>query len=129
MPAPLNLSTLIYGRNQVVHRDLSRKNEYGIRGGSTEKRVRSIRFRAGSRVLYLVISSALMVNSSLTLHTSLMPGGKLAEFDNLPLKAMIKAVCSGLRKTFVLDQGDLLIVSNHAALHRTLGMYLGVQWH
>jgi hypothetical protein len=47
-----------------------------------------------------------------------MPGGKLAEFDNLPLKAMIEAVCSEVAQDIVLDQGDLLIVSNHAALHR-----------
>jgi hypothetical protein len=110
----------IYGRNQVVHRDafLERMNGvYGITEADLLKKRVNYSF-SGRKPISLPILQRLDDQLILTLHTSLMPGGKLAEFDNLPLKAMIEAVCSEVAQDIVLDQGDLLIVSNHAALHR-----------
>lgn len=109
-----------YGRNQVVHRDafLERMDSvYGI----TEAELLKLRIDysfPGRTPISLPILQRLDDQLILTLHTSLMPSGKLAAFDNLPLKAVIDAVCGEIAQDVVLDQGDLLIVSNHAALHR-----------
>lgn len=110
----------IYGRNQVVHRDafLERMDSvYGITEAVLLKK-RIDYYFPGRGAISLPLLQRLDDQLILTLHTSLMPGGKLAAFDNLPLKAMIEAVCSEVAQDVVLDQGDLLIVSNHAALHR-----------
>lgn len=110
----------MYGRNQVVHRDafLERMDSvYGITEAVLLKQRVNYSF-PGQKPISLPILQRLDDQLILTLHTSLMPGGKLAAFDNLPLKAMIEAVCSEIAQDIVLDQGDLLIVSNHAALHR-----------
>ena len=110
----------VYGRNQVVHRDalLERMDSvYGItRANLLERRV-DYSF-PGRTPISLPILQRLDDQLILTMHTSLMLGGQLAAFDNRPLKMMIDAVCGEVAHDVVLDRGDLLIVSNHAALHR-----------
>lgn len=110
----------IYGRNQVVHRDafLERMDSvYGITEADLLKQRVDYSF-SGRAPISLPILRRLDDQLILTLHTSLMPGGRLAAFNNLPLKSVIDAVCGEVAQDVVLDRGDLLIVSNHAALHR-----------
>lgn len=110
----------MYGRNQVVHRDafLERmESVYGITGADLLKQKVDYPF-PGRTPISLPILQRLNGQLILTLHTSLMPCGKLPTFDNLPLKSVIDAICGEIAEDVVLDQGDLLIVSNHTALHR-----------
>lgn len=110
----------IYGRNQVVRRDdfLERIDSlYGITEADLLKHEVDYSF-TGRAPISLPILKRLDGQLILTLHTSLMTSNKLAAFDNLPLKAVIDAVCGEVAQEVVLDRGDLLIVSNHAALHR-----------
>lgn len=110
----------IYGRNQVVHRDAFLERLEHLYGLTTEDLLKlevgySFPGRPPIRIPLLRRVNGQIV---LSLHTSLMPEGKLVEFSNLPLKSIINAVCGDIAHDFVLDQGDLLIVSNHLALHR-----------
>ncbi|CAH2904091.1 MAG: hypothetical protein PCALPYG88_7178 [uncultured Paraburkholderia sp.] len=110
----------MYGRNQVVHRDafLERmENVYGITKADLLKQKVDYPF-PGRAPISLPILQRLNDQLILTLHTSLMPCGTLPAFDNLPLKSVIDAICGEIAEDIVLDQGDLLIVSNHTALHR-----------
>lgn len=109
-----------YGRNQVVQRDafLERMGKiYGIK--LTDLLNRPIEYLFPNRPsISRPILQVVNGEPILRLHTSLMPPGRIKSFDNLPLKHIIEAVCSDVADEFVLDQGDLLIVSNHFALHR-----------
>lgn len=109
-----------YGRNQVVHRDafLDRMNLiYGIR--KTDFLSRPIKYSFPNRAPFSVPMLQLLNDEPiLRLHTSLMPQGRIESFDNLPLKSIVEAVCGDIAHEVVLDQGDLLIVTNHVALHR-----------
>ena len=109
-----------YGRNQIVHRDdfLDRMDKiYGIRPADLLHR--PIEYSFPKRpTISLPILHLLNDEPVLRLHTSLMSPGRIKSFDNLPLKHMIEAVCSDVASELVLDQGDLLIVSNRFALHR-----------
>ncbi len=110
----------VYGRNQVVHRDafLERMNSiYGVTQADLLERKIDYSF-SGRAPISLPVLQHLDDRLILTLHTSLMPTGNLAAFGNRPLKMMIDAVCSEVAHDVILDRGDLLIVSNHAALHR-----------
>jgi len=110
----------IYGRNQVVHRDafLERMGSiYGITEEDLLKQEIDYSF-PGRPPISLPILRRLDDRLILSLHTSLMPEGRLPAFGNLPLKAVIEAVCGELAQDVVLDRGDLLLVSNHVALHR-----------
>jgi hypothetical protein len=110
----------IYGRNQVVHRDAfleKMDSAYGITQADLLERRIDYSF-PGRAPISLPILQRRDDQLILTLHTSLMPSGNLAAFGNLPFKMMIDAVCGDVAHDVVLDRGDLLIVSNHAALHR-----------
>jgi hypothetical protein len=110
----------IYGRNQVVHRDafLDRMSSiYGIKAADLLERPIEYSFPNRSPISVPILE-LLDDEPILRLHTSLMPKGPIESFDNLPLKTVIEAVCTDIAREIVLDQGDLLIVSNHVALHR-----------
>ncbi len=110
----------VYGRNQVVHRDifLERMNSiYGVTQADLLGQKIEYAF-PGRAPISLPVLQILDDQLILTLHTSLMPTGSLASFGNRSLKMMIDTVCSEVAHEVVLDRGDLLIVSNHVALHR-----------
>lgn len=110
----------IYGRNQVVHRDsfLERMSAvYSIE--KTDLLGYEIEYQFPNRASIRQTALQLIDDDLIfKLHTSLMPTGKIDEFGNVPLKAAIEAVCGDIAQDIVLDRGDLLIVSNHIALHR-----------
>lgn len=129
-PRPPEFTTLLclrpdprhpfYGRNQVVHRDdfLERMDKI-YRIGSADLLSRPIEYSFPNRPsICLPILQLVDDEQVLRLHTSLMPAGRIKSFDDLPLKHIIEAVCSDIANELVLDQGDLLIVSNHFALHK-----------
>ena len=110
----------VYGRNQVVHRDAFLKrmgNIYAITEDDLLRQKVDYSF-PGRPPISLPILRRLDNRIILSLHTSLMPEGGLPAFGNLPLKSIIEAVCGEVAQDVVLDQGDLLVVSNYAALHR-----------
>jgi hypothetical protein len=109
-----------YGRNQVVHRDafLERMNSiYGVTEADLLERKIDYSF-PGRAPISLPVLQRLDDRLILTLHTSLMSTGNLPAFGNRPLKMIIDAVCNEVAHDVILGRGDLLIVSNHAALHR-----------
>lgn len=109
-----------YGRNQVVHRDafLERMDSiYGITEGDLLRQDINYSF-PGRPPISLPILRRLDNRLILSLHTSLMPEGRLPAFGNLPLKSIVEAVCGEVAQDVILDRGDLLVVSNHTALHR-----------
>ena len=110
----------VYGRNQVVHRDAFLERMHSIYGITLEDILtQKIEYAfAGRAPISLPLLRSLEDRLILTFHTSLMPTGKIAAFGDTPVKNMIEAVCSEVAQDVILDRGDLLIVSNHVALHR-----------
>ena len=110
----------LFGRNQIVPLDafVERLNTiFGV----TENDLKTIGIDytfPGRLPISVSILNQLDGKSILKLHTTLMPEGKLKAFDNLPLKSAIEAVCGEVAEDLVLNRGDLLIMSNHSALHR-----------
>lgn len=110
----------VYGRNQVVHRDIFVKkigNMFGIKEMDLLKLNVEYTFQ-GRLPIKIPILQRLDDELILKLHTSLMPAGRIESFGDVPLKSVIEAVCGDVAQDVVLDKGDLLIISNHFALHR-----------
>lgn len=110
----------IYGRNQVVHRDAFLERMHSIFGVTlNDLLTQKIEYHfMGPAPISLPLLQRLDDQLILTLHTSLMQTGRIAAFGDIPVKNMIEAVCSEVAQDVILDRGDLLIVSNHLALHR-----------
>lgn len=110
----------VYGRNQVVHRDAFLERMHSIYRITPEDLLtQKIEYTfAGRAPISLPLLRILDDRQILSFHTSLMPKGKVAAFGDTPIKNMIEAVCSEVAQDVILDRGDLLIVSNHIALHR-----------
>lgn len=110
----------LFGRNQVVplHAFVERLNTiFGV--SETDLMTIGVDYTfTGKLPISVPILNQLDGKSILKLHTTLMADGKFSAFDNLPLKAAIEAVCGEIAENLVLDRGDLLIISNHSALHR-----------
>lgn len=110
-----------YGRNQIVHYEVFVQKMQSVYGVSEldllELKVKyvfpnysdfdiPILQRYGSRKIF-------------RLHTSLMDVASNQSFlIDTPFKDAINAVCGDVAQDIVLDKGDLLIMSNHIALHR-----------
>lgn len=110
-----------YGRNQIVHYDAFVKKMHNVYSISEldlfELKVKyafpnhpSIEIpvlnQCGNRRIF-------------RLHTSLMGEASAQKsLGGVPLKNAIEAICGDVAEDIVLGAGDLLIVSNHSALHR-----------
>ena len=110
----------VYGRNQVVHLDAFLERMHSIYGITQEDLLtQKIEYTFPGRApISLSLLRSFDDRLILSFHTSLMRKGKVAAFGDIPIRNMIEAVCSEVAQDVILDRGDLLIVSNHVALHR-----------
>jgi hypothetical protein len=111
----------LYGRNQIVHYDAFVQKMSSIYGVSEldllELKVKYV--FPNHPDIELQILQKYGDRNIFRLHTSLMGEASMQKFLNgIPLKHAIEAVCGDVSQDIVLDKGDMLIVSNHIALHR-----------
>lgn len=111
----------IFGRNQIVHRDdLVTKMESVFKLSATDLKQATLKYVFPGRPAFEVpVLDTLDGRTIFRLHTSLAQDriGPVLR-HGISLKEAVEIVCSDVAQDFVLDKGDLLIMSNHIALHR-----------
>jgi Taurine catabolism dioxygenase TauD, TfdA family len=110
-----------YGRNQIVHYDAFIQKMHTVYGVSEldllELKVNYV-FPNYSTIEVPIIQKYGDRNI-FRLHTTLMGAASTQKLlIDTPLKDALDAICGDVAQDIVLDQGDILIVSNHVALHR-----------
>ena len=110
-----------YGRNQIVHYDAfvqKIRSVYGI--SELDLLELKVKYVFPNRpAIEMPILQHYGERNIFRLHTSLIGAALTQKFlIDTPLRDAIDAVCGDVAQDIVLDQGDLLIVSNHIALHR-----------
>lgn len=111
----------VFGRNQIVHRDdfiAKMENVFGL--SEADLKCAALKYIFPGRPAFDVpVLDNLDGRTIFRLHTSLAQdrNGPILR-SGLGLKEAVEAVCSDVAQDFVLDRGDLLIMSNHIALHR-----------
>jgi len=111
----------IFGRNQIVHRDdfVAKMRTVFSLSEADLKQISLKYIFPGRPAFETPILDTLDGRTVFRLHTSLVQDRKNPILsDGLSLKEAIEAVCSDVAQDLVLDKGDLLIISNHIALHR-----------
>lgn len=110
-----------YGRNQIVHYDAFVQKMDAFFGVSVQDLLElKVRYKfQDDQPIEIPIVQQYGDHKIFRLHTSLM-GEESSQLylKGIPLKNAIEAICSDVAQDVVLDKGDLLIVSNHFALHR-----------
>ena len=110
-----------YGRNQIVHYDAFVQKMHSVYGVSEidllELKVKYV--FPNYPDIDIPILQQYGARNIFRLHTTLMDAALTQKFlIGTPIKEAIDAVCGDVAQDIVLGQGDLLIVSNHIALHR-----------
>lgn len=105
-----------YGRNQVVHYDAFVEKIQSVYGLSERDLLEiKAKYDFSNYLAETPIIQKYDNRNIFKLHTSLMSESLI---QSIPFKNIIETVCSDIAQDIVLDSGDLLIVSNHIALHR-----------